>query len=381
MNNLLKLIILIQFVFYIQSIPTSTKAIKYKAALNITVFNNKTEISCTTADGDAGICSELNSCNVTEARRANLVNCGSVLKNTLNQICCPKNASLDTKFDSYKNDLNCGKHAGTFFEIVGGQDAKPHDLPWMVGIYQVVRFPSTTASNFTTQFYRFICGGTLVSRQHVVSAAHCAVSGWRTMSPNDFLIKVGASNIDSTGTLHKVQGVWAHENYRPYQRYNDISLFKLAQPVQNEKALAACLPMNSQGINFNSVLREGTPMTIAGWGTTSFLGKLSENLKTATVHYISNQDCSRNYTKLEGSSVAYPSGIDSSMICAGSRLGGVDSCQGDSGGPLTYEDQRTRQVYLIGVVSFGYRCAYPNYPGIYTNVRTYLNWILTAMRR
>ena len=54
------------------------------------------------------------------------------------------------------------------------------------------------------------------------------------------LIRIGAHEIDTSGSLYDVEKVWAHENYRPYQRYNDISVFKLSAPVKNEKALAAC---------------------------------------------------------------------------------------------------------------------------------------------
>jgi trypsin len=58
------------------------------------------------------------------------------------------------------------------------------------------------------------------------------------------------------------------------------------------------------------------------------------------------------------------------MICAGYlNKGGKDSCQGDSGGPLTVDD------ILYGIVSWGYECADPNYPGVYTNVANLRWWI------
>lgn len=70
-------------------------------------------------------------------------------------------------------------------------------------------------------------------------------------------------------------------------------------------------------------------------------------------------------------SACFQVSITEEYLCAGD--GRKDSCQGDSGGPLVYNEGT--KFYLIGVVSFGKKCATPGYPGAYTRVTKYLDWL------
>lgn len=61
--------------------------------------------------------------------------------------------------------------------------------------------------------------------------------------------------------------------------------------------------------------------------------------------------------------------LPDSVVCAGVYGGGIDACQGDSGGPLVCNG------VLAGIVSNGYGCALAGFPGIYTDVTRFTDWI------
>lgn len=55
--------------------------------------------------------------------------------------------------------------------------------------------------------------------------------------------------------------------------------------------------------------------------------------------------------------------------------GGKDACQGDSGGPSTINFSGSDVGVLVGATSWGYGCAYPQYPGVFTDVAMYADWV------
>lgn len=233
-----------------------------------------------------------------------------------------------------------------------GINAEPNTWPWIVSIYE-----RQTPSSLP----RFICGGAIITDQYILSAAHCFVRSRQTVRNNRFFIKVGANRLSDTNIkFREISEIKVHKNYNSVQHYYDIALIKINQRIEfNPTVAPVCLPRGHRFKDRNFIKQKSK---LIGWGATSFGGSISDDLREVDVDIIDNNDCNKNYSKINGHKLGFPEGIDHKLICAGIRAGGKDSCQGDSGGPLTL--QINDKWYELGIVSFGYKCAEPGFPGL-----------------
>jgi trypsin len=186
------------------------------------------------------------------------------------------------------------------------------------------------------------CGGTLIGPNVVLSAGHCGSYVGST-------VRIG-------GTRVQVVQERRHPNYNTNTMANDFYLHRLKTPVTTSGAVVT---LNSNG----SRPAGGQALTVLGLGLTSEGGFPSSRLRDVVVQTVPNADCVAAY----GSS----SFIGNVMFCAAAP--GKDSCQGDSGGPIVIRNGNEHA--LAGVVSWGYGCADPTYPGVYARVSSAVDWI------
>ncbi|KAI4459626.1 polyserase-related [Holotrichia oblita] len=222
-------------------------------------------------------------------------------------------------------------------KIVGGSIADILDYPYQVSVQE---------------FYLHICGGSIISTRHIVTAAHCT---YETVA-SYLNIRAGTSIRNSGGVILDVSIIYQHPDFNNETYDYDIAVLELVSDLTfNDAIMAISLP------NENQQLIVGTESVITGWGATSEQGLGSNQLLMVEVPLVSSADCqiayAPNYT------------ITDRMLCAGYAEGGKDSCQGDSGGPLAVDG------ILIGIVSWGSGCAQPAYPGVYTNVPNLRSYI------
>uniref|UniRef100_A0A182N475 Peptidase S1 domain-containing protein n=1 Tax=Anopheles dirus TaxID=7168 RepID=A0A182N475_9DIPT len=258
--------------------------------------------------------------------------------------------------DNIVDPEDCGQQEYSSGRIVGGIEAPTGQWPWMAAIFL-----------HGTKRTEFWCGGSLIGTKYILTAAHCTRdSRQRPFAARQFTVRLGDIDLSTDGepsapVTYKVTEVRAHPRFSRVGFYNDIALLVLDKPVRKSKyVIPVCLP----GPNLPSKERlAGRRATVVGWGTTYYGGKESTKQQQATLPVWRNEDCNR----------AYFQPITDNFVCAGFSEGGVDACQGDSGGPLMMRvEARWTQV---GVVSFGNKCGEPGYPGVYTRISEYMEWI------
>jgi len=250
-----------------------------------------------------------------------------------------------------KQDADCGVENIPEDKIVGGQEANPHQFPWLVALF--------VHSNEGDWF----CSASLISKDWVLTAAHCADGA---LSARVF---IGAHNVDNPepealeieATEFIVHEKWSFENL-----HNDLALIHLPEPAPlSDTVRTSCLP-TFEGPEEPDFVEEKA--TVTGWGKPSdeANGK-SPNLRYYKgVTVIDNTECKRYYgdTAWDG------------LVCI-DTTGSHGVCNGDSGGPLNHETSPGKYEQ-IGIASFVSSGGCENeYPHGFTRVTHYLQWIAT----
>ncbi|XP_060536810.1 clotting factor B-like isoform X2 [Cylas formicarius] len=267
----------------------------------------------------------------------------------------PVSESTMPVINNFVHPDECGQPESAKFRVVGGEESLPGRWPWMAAIFL-----------HGSRRIEFWCGGTIISATHILTAAHCTRdSRQRPFSARQFTVRLGDIDLKrddepSAPVTFKVTDVRAHKQFSRVGFYNDIAILKLDRPARKTKyVIPICLPPPE----LKQEDFAGRRTTVVGWGTTFYGGKESTTQRQAVLPIWRNDDCNQ----------AYFQPITASFICAGYSEGGTDACQGDSGGPLMIH-WNTRWIQ-VGVVSFGNKCGEPGYPGVYTRVTEYLDWI------
>ncbi|XP_072929941.1 CLIP domain-containing serine protease HP8-like [Epargyreus clarus] len=260
--------------------------------------------------------------------------------------------------------------------LFGGNRTKLFEMPWMV----LVAYNSVRGTKLS-------CGGTLITEWYVLTAAHCVSFLGERLSLSGIIL--GEYDIRQDPDCERSDGdlicappirtvqidtVIPHPGYSPQNLFDDIALVRLAQPADFTQfsTKPICLPTSPE---LKAERLDGKQGVVAGWGVTEE-GLQSPVLLKVELPIVTNVECQTAYN-------GQPHIYDKQLCAGGIR--DKDSCGGDSGGPLMVtgrpESSGLRYVQR-GIVSYGSkRCGVGGYPGVYTRVSTYMDWILDNIRR
>ncbi|KAB0346666.1 hypothetical protein FD754_011523, partial [Muntiacus muntjak] len=255
-------------------------------------------------------------------------------------------------------------YLNTFSRIVGGRQVAKGSYPWQVSL---------------KRRQKHVCGGTIISPQWVITAAHC-VANRNTVST--FNVTAGEYDLryaepgEQTRTIETII-IHPHFSTKKPMDY-DIALLKMAGAFHFDQFVGPmCLP--EPGEQF----KPGFICTTAGWGRLNENGVAPQVLQEVNLPILTQDECITALLTLEKPISGR------TFLCTGFPDGGRDACQGDSGGSLMCRNKKGTWT-LAGVTSWGLGCGRgwrnnlqkddQGSPGIFTDLTKVLSWIHKHIR-
>jgi hypothetical protein len=236
--------------------------------------------------------------------------------------------------------------------IVGGSDANPSRYPYFTWL----------------RMDKLTCAGSLIWEDIVLTAGHCLIPGATVTAYVNRTNRLEASEYEYERAVVDFR---RHPDYTKsmfsVSETNDVMVYKLASRIDPGTGVKP-VRLNSSPLQ----PLDGQLLTVMGLGRTSDTGQLATLLQDVDINKIEFNDCN------DGDSFNGEI-IDEAMICAGVTTGGKDACAGDSGAPLVLRGADPSQDVQMGLVSFGEGCAKVNFPGVYTRVSFYNDWIKASI--
>lgn len=230
--------------------------------------------------------------------------------------------------------------------VINGTDAEAHAAPYIISL----------GKNYNKHAH--ICGGTIISKDWILTAAHCISEPVNMSAIAGLHVR---ADVDERTQHRRIDFGRIHVQYTGGVGPFDIAILHVSEPfVFNDWVKPATLPSREE-------LHEGETH-LYGWGQPkSYILTGSKTLKTVSTEIINYDECKELLPETAP--------LVESNVCSDSLKRSISACNGDSGGPLVVEHENAA-TELIGIVSWGYiPCGLANRPSVYTRVSAYIDWV------
>ncbi|XP_060878178.1 serine proteinase stubble-like isoform X2 [Metopolophium dirhodum] len=262
------------------------------------------------------------------------------------------------------NGASCGEVKMVVPLVTSGQSTKRGQWPWHVALYLI--------EGINLSYH---CGGSLVSKNKVITAAHCV-----THKLNDAVVN-STKLVVYLGKYHQLQysdelgvqikqviRIKVYPSYNSSSYFGDIAMLTLSSDAEFTNYVTPVCLWEERSDDLDDIVeKEGT---VVGWGFDEN-NTPTEELKMAKMPVVSQQTCLWSYPQF------YSEFTSDKTFCAGFR-NGTSVCNGDSGGGMVFV--RNHRWYLRGIVSLtvakdGLRVCDTRHYVVFTDVAKYTDFI------
>lgn len=279
--------------------------------------------------------------------------------------------STTSKLNNMNLEAICGESLiGTRINL--GSDADPGQFPWLVAYFYLENINSES---------EFVCGGSLISRKLIITAAHCIESKGNSSStklPKNSLFFIGINDLNLKKKSNPMIATEFHVNlnWDPTDvRYDsDIAIVVLSKTVLfNEIVKPICIWSRTN--NYEDMIDKIG--TVAGWGLTESGTESFSTAKYVEIPVIKDGICYIKDPRLTIFS-------SENTFCAGKEKIHNGPCKGDSGSGFIYKENYKsylRGIVSVGIWSFERKNCDLTFFTVFTDVSKFTQWIQSFIKK